>query len=180
MKVKDVERYMKENFNPMAWLAIVSLRQSNGYKTIVDKFIRKANNCIEFLNMFLMSEQLSVTSGYAYISKVCENVTDGSHWLRIRAMLGDRVFKTTSNVGGVKIGNEKFSVVIRNGRGDGVTRVAVVDYDEFNTNMMTFETSCEGEFNIYAEDIGRGVAKRINGEFFIYVHDGIVVFVKMN
>lgn len=113
---------------------------------------------------------ITMTQAYAVLSKRTEG-----HWYRLRAMMGDKCRKTESDAGGLKIGDDHFSILI-NGEGDGITRYAVFNRDEWNPNMATFTTSIEGTFNIYAYDCGDEVAETLSGRYGIYTYEGIVIF----
>lgn len=102
----------------------------------------------------------------------------GKEWIFLRKQLGDAVFKTMSDKGGVKVGNDSFSVILSNGRGDGDTRVAVVERDTFNKGIPMFNTSVQGAFNIYDYDCGNTVSKAVVGLYGVYYYDGIVIFEK--
>lgn len=114
---------------------------------------------------------ITMTQAYAVLSKRTEG-----HWYRIRAMMGDRCRKTYSDAGSLKIGNEGFSILLNNHHGDGETRYAVFNREEWNNDMATFETSVEGTFNIYTYDCGDAVAETLTGKYGIYIYDGIVIF----
>lgn len=86
-------------------------------------------------------------------------------------------FTTNSEMGSVKVGNDKFATLIRNRYGDGITKVAVVN-GKAHLDVEYFETSLEGEFNIYASDCGNKVACTLNGRYGVYSNDGYVVFEK--
>lgn len=70
--------------------------------------------------------------------------------------LADLYFETSSDIGGVAVGNEQFCMNLNNGYGDGTTKVFV-----FNTNripsgikdFLVFNDCLGGKFNIYEEDI---------------------------
>ena len=86
-------------------------------------------------------------------------------------------FTTNSEMGSVKVGNDKFATLIRNRYGDGITKVAVVN-GKAHLDVKHFETSLEGEFNIYSSDCGNKVACTLNGRYGVYSNDGYVVFEK--
>lgn len=125
-----------------------------------------------FEKMILESSDFDVimTQAYAMLSKYREG-----HWYRLRAMMGDKCRKTESDAGGLKIGDDRFSVLI-NGGGDGITRYAVFNRDEWNHNMATFNTSIEGTFNIYTYDCGDEIAETLSGRYGIYTYNGMVIF----
>lgn len=86
-------------------------------------------------------------------------------------------FTTNSEMGSVKVGNDKFAMLIRNKYGDGITKVAIVDGNA-SLDDKYFETSIEGEFNIYLSDCGNKVACTLNGRYGVYSNDGYVLFEK--
>lgn len=102
-------------------------------------------------------------------------------WYAIRALFGDRCFKTESDAGGVKVGNDSFSVRIPNGFGDGITRCAVFEaQNETVTELMEYFTTIDGTFNIYDYDCGTKAARTLTGRYAVYFYDGLVAFVKQN
>lgn len=100
------------------------------------------------------------------------------HRERILEMLGDNIAKLSSDRGGVKVGNENFSVLIPNGYGDGATYFAVRNRDDFNESMMTYFTMIEGTFNVYSYDCGKEVYTELSGKYLAYYYEKIVVLLK--
>lgn len=102
-------------------------------------------------------------------------------WKEIRAAIGDSCVKTVSDAGGVKIGSDSMSLIVPNGRGDGTTRVGVIDDRnriEDWTPAMTFFSSIDGSFSIYSYDCGGEPVKTLVGRYGIFFYDGIVIFEK--
>ena len=103
-----------------------------------------------------------------------------AHWYRIRRLFGDRQFKTISDAGGLKIGNDSFCVIVPNRHGDGVTRVSVFHRGELPHNvlfnMMNYFTMVSGSFNIYACDCLDEVEMTLSGKFHVYNYDGLIAF----
>lgn len=103
-------------------------------------------------------------------------------------MFGERAFKTLSDAGAVKVGNQEFSVLFNNGIGDGVNRVAIFNKVEagtiFNSSMMNFISSVNGEFYIYDYDCGDtpaikdGTEVKLKGKYFVYSYEGLIAFVQ--
>lgn len=85
---------------------------------------------------------------------------------------------TSSDIGGVKIGNEDFGIIIPNGFGDGETEVIITNNDAHVP--LSFYTSVKGNFNIYNYDCGNTVETTLNGKYMIYSGKQTVVFVKQN
>lgn len=98
----------------------------------------------------------------------------------MRKFLGERQFKTSSDAGGVKVGTDGFSMIIPNGYGDGITRVAIVGKNELpQSDILRFFTSVKGEkINIYSYDCGEGVSRTMSGRYGIFHGEGFVVFEK--
>lgn len=100
-------------------------------------------------------------------------------WYAIRAEFGDSCFKTSSDAGGVKIGNDAFHLIVPNGYGDGETRCAIVNKEAFGCRrLMQYFTQVSGDFNVYSYDCGDDIAKTLNGNYHIYFYEGLVAFVK--
>ena len=85
-----------------------------------------------------------------------------------------KLYGTTSDVGEVRIGNDKFTYGIRNGYGDGHVNVWVIDYPDHTAFINThFECAgtINGEFNIYSHDCGEKevVATVPQGKYYVEV-----------
>lgn len=147
------------------------------------EYVKKADNSEEFVDLVLADKELLKYQAYAELSRCCR---PEKHWYKIREMFGERTFKTSSDVGGVMVGNKDFEINIPNGYGDGITRVAVFskkDSENFNDNMMDYYTSIRGEFYIYDNDCAdradvHAQRKKLNGKYIIYRYNGLVAFVE--
>lgn len=144
-------------------------------KTASPKFLamfNAAEDLTDFEKRILKSSDpdVTMTQAYAMLSKY-----RGGHWYRLRNMMGNKCRKVESDAGGLKVGDDHFSILI-NGEGDGITRYAVFNRDEWNPNMATFTYSVEGIFNIYAYDCGDEVAETLSGRYGVYTYEGIVIF----
>ena len=95
-----------------------------------------------------------------------------------KEIIGKKQSKTISDVGGLKIGNSDFSIIVPNGIGDGETRVAIVE--KFDEKLLKFFTSIEGKFNIYKYDCGNEIVETIEGKYGIFNGESFVVLVKWN
>lgn len=146
-----------------------------GSKDIVLSYWEKADSLNQFETFVFSDERLVNNQGYAELSKECDN-----HWYRVREMFGEKCFKTCSDAGSVKVGNENFSIKISNNCGDGETRIAVFRKDDsFNEHMMNTEgTSLHGKFNIYSYDCGDDIFMSLEGDYFVYTFEGLVAFVE--
>lgn len=108
------------------------------------------------------------------------------NWMKIRKLFGEKCFKTFSDRGGVLVGNDNFQTLIRNGRGDGITRVAVLpltkfdDYRFWSNLMVDTEILLDGQFNIYFDDCSiNEVCRTLNGKYTVYYYDGLVLFLEI-
>lgn len=84
------------------------------------------------------------------------------------------------------VGNDNFQTLIRNGRGDGITRVAVLpltkfdDYRFWSNLMVDTEILLDGQFNIYFDDCSTNeVCRTLNGKYTVYYYDGLVLFLEI-
>lgn len=177
MKQKDLILSEKKSDDIFLKRCIFNERSKDEVKDMTAKILAESNNSEDFIDEYLNTKELSHTQAYAEISKTCR---PDKHWYKVREMFGDRQFKTDSDAGSVKIGNDSFSILIPNGQGDGITRVAVFDDRQyFNDSMMEPFTLVDGNFNIYDYDCGERVAKKLSGRYYIYVYQGLVAFVQL-
>lgn len=128
-----------------------------------------AENVDDFKKRVFQDSALVDTQGYRALSKESKG-----HKERLEAVLKDDLFDTYSERGALKLGNDKFSVMIPNGFGDGKMQVAVVEQGRVDS-MMDFFTIVEGEINIYSDDCSNKVKKSLCGTYAIYNYSGIVV-----
>lgn len=147
-----------------------------GYDEIM-QHLRDAVDTEDFINKILGDPELTTTQAYAEVSK---KLRPDSHWYRVREMFGDNVIKTSSDAGSVKIGVDNMSILVPNGYGDGISRVAIFDNSEaFNDSMMSYFTTVRGkDMIIYDYDCGDVAATTISGRYEIYYYSGLVAFVK--
>ena len=138
----------------------------------------KAKSVEEFKELVFADHELKLTQGYAELSKESEG-----HWYRVREMFGDRQFKTDSDCGGVLIGNEDYLILVSNGCGDGVTRVAVFEEKDFNSDMMRLNPTSfkvATEMYVYGYDCSTSrIVKTLDpGSYWTYYWNGFVAIVK--
>ena len=148
-----------------------------GYDEIM-QHLRDAVDTEDFINKILGDPDLATTQAYAEVSK---KLRPDSHWYRVREMFGDNVIKTSSDAGSVKIGVDNMSILVPNGYGDGISRVAIFDNSEtFNDSMMSYFTTIKGEnMIVYDYDCGDVAATTISGRYNIYYYSGLVALVKI-
>lgn len=141
--------------------------------------IEKAKNIEDFKRIFFeeADDKVKLSQGYAELSK-----EDILHWYRVRDMFSEstKLFKLSSDAGGVLVGREPFYTVINNGYGDGSTRVAIFCGEQtknFNSHMMNFSQMLTGEFDIHACDTSNHiVVATLKGKWLAYNCEGLVAF----
>lgn len=148
-----------------------------GYNEIMEH-LHNAVDTEDFIDRILGDLELTTTQAYAEVSK---KLRPDNHWYRVREMFGDDVIKTSSDAGSVKVGVDNMSILVPNGYGDGITRVAIFgDSRAFNDSMMSYFTTIKGEnMIIYDYDCGDVAATTISGRYGIYYYSGLVAFVKI-
>lgn len=89
---------------------------------------------------------------------------------------------TFSDVGSVKIGNDKFNVLVSNGYGDGNTTVVILGKNEEPRENNHYICTIDGDYCIYSYDLGIDeVIYKIHGKYNIYSsHNGVVIFKKIS
>lgn len=169
----------KDGMNSFAYVCCKLLEENKKHDGVAyDEFraiYKESKNWSEFIEAILKTKEFYKTQAAAALLKPTDRF-----WYLQRQILGDDQFKTMSDVGGVKVGNKSFNMIVPNGVGDGTSRVAVLNEKNFNSSCFTYFTTIEGEFNIYSYDCGEEIAKTINGRYAVYYDDHFVVFVKNN
>ncbi len=103
-------------------------------------------------------------------------------------------FSTTSDLGGVLVGNTDWQVLVPNGYGDGTTEVHIIRFKDFEEQLeyvmdketgkhhFDYFTVVKGHFGIYPYDAYKTKselekpAKVLKGEYSIYYHEQHVYF----
>lgn len=129
----------------------------------------------QVIRSILGSDTLKGSQVYAELSK-----TRHDHWKRVRDDIENWTC-TTSDAGGLKIGNASFSVIVPNGYGDGVMRYTVVEKGCFNSSMLEFWTDISGDsIHIYDHDCGLNIIETMSGRYGVYYGYGFVVLEHWN
>lgn len=103
-----------------------------------------------------------------------------------------KIFRTSSDAGSVRVGNDSFDVLIPNGYGDGYTTVIVGDPEEeriIGADDRNFWSIINGQdFSVYYSDCGNDdeIATTLSGKFCVYIlgdtknyiNKGAVAFIK--
>lgn len=103
-----------------------------------------------------------------------------------------KIFRTSSDAGSVRIGNDSFKTLVPNGYGDGYTTVIVGDPGEeriAGAEYKNFWSFVSGEdFSVYYSDCGNDeeIATTLSGKYYVYIlggtknyiNKGAVAFIK--
>lgn len=147
------------------------------YNKEVKKFIKASATTDDFVEMYLANPAWKKEQCYQVMLK---QYKPDDVWYYIREMFGNKSRKTMADAGALKIGIDGLEILIPNGYGDGETRYAVLDSDEFYArSLMTYFTMINGKFNVYSYDCGDNVAEELDGKFQIYFRDGLIALVKL-
>lgn len=186
MKIKDI-RFPHETSGYLHRLVtqhpVPGIASEEKTYSTIRKLIRKASDTEELIDLIVSCDELRGTGERAYIMKY---ERPSMIWREIRGIMGERCLKTVSDAGAVRVGNETFSVLIRNCRGDGATRVAVFDEEPKELSglmgaVMLFQTIMDGDFDVYDYDCTGGTPiMHLSGRYAAYSYDGLVIFIKCN
>lgn len=147
------------------------------YLPRIEEILEESKNPDDFIRRLCNEESLN---GFYAIAKITKEYMPQEHWYKVRGLLGGKIFKTDSEMGSVKIGNDNFSILIPNGYGDGTSRVAVLDKEEFPVgDYLDYFTTIKGKFYIFRCDWSENVIpEQLDGEYAVYSWNGFVAFVK--
>lgn len=178
MKKEELKKILTDYERSVVFDSFRDLVAPDETKTVY-KHISEAENVDDFVEKILSDENLVGKQIYCVLLTTRR---PARVWMTIRKTLGDRVFKTWSESGAVRVGVNGFHALFGNGRGDGETRVAVIEQSDdvaWVRNLMKFSGSFDGEnIDICVEDGSNAPALTISGRYGIYVYDGIVLFEK--
>lgn len=145
---------------------------------LIDVCAADAKDVEEFIDLYLSHKE---EVGSQFYGELLMREMPDRVFYAIREQFGVRQFKVISDAGAVRIGNDTFSVLIPNGYGDGVTRVAFFEKSEFVLeHLMTYYTSIStsGAY-IYDYDCSGGnPVKTLAGNYAVYRACGFVALVK--
>lgn len=182
MKIADISFPHDDKFQNLKRLILGKPYPEETEETLklLRKLIRRAEDTDDLIRLILASDELRGTRTRANIIRF---ERPDMIWKEIRAAFGDGCVKTESDAGGVKVGNDAFSFIVPNGRGDGTTRVRVFDetpeeLEHWLNTVMTFQTSVTGTFNIYDYDCGGDPVVTLSGRYGIYSYEGLVAFIR--
>lgn len=165
---------LKDTPKMSAYTKRCMMDSSGTFKPIFEKLWDQAETLVDFKELLKNDPETRMERATALLFR--EQPLSEELWEFRRILLGDQSFRTESDAGSLKIGNDSFTVLIPNGFGDGSMSCAIMESGELNRDAFEFFTSIEGAFNIYDYDCGDGIVKSISGRFGIYTGNGFVVF----
>ncbi|MFK8243899.1 MULTISPECIES: hypothetical protein [unclassified Facklamia] len=192
LKQTIVEKKIEEKISEWSWKIdptfLMRVITSIGYESPEERYaqakqviglLAKANTKEEFLNEVLKIELLN-RQLYFMLSK-----ESGRHKYTVMRTL-DKISKpinTLSEAGSVLVGNDSFSVSIKNGYGDGESTVYVLnETDNFEDDLMEFSGVVAGtEFYISSYDCDNSWITKLplSGKYMTYYYDSIVCLRKI-
>lgn len=136
----------------------------------------------EFIKEFQKQTDLINTQAYFELIKKYGNSDMLRYdYIRFLENQGGKFFQVVSECGSVKIGDDKLSLNIGNGYGDGLTSVVVLEKN-LDLHGLKFVTDCEGKIGIFENDYCKcsenKVVYSLNGWYGVYNFNKLVVFVK--
>ncbi len=153
------------------------------YLDFLKRLLRQAADTDDFVSRYLDKETAKehgyyTSQGY---QEALRKYRYDETWYYIRECFGTKCQKSWSDAGGLKIGDDKVSILISNGYGDGEMRFAVLNANEFYLDLLSYFTMIEVKepINIYSYDCGDAVAETLEqGRYSIYSGRGFVAIVK--
>ena len=187
MKLENIDDVLKQNMSKDCSIHYLGscILDCDDYA----KLYESSRNYDEF-EKSVLNKECCLNHIYAYIS--LHGKDRGNHWYRVRELFGDHCFKTASDVGSLLVGNEEFQVLIPNGYGDGITRVAIFNKGDSDFSVAS-RIMCDmmashrgpyfhGKFNIYPYDCCDPTiaepCKTLEGKYFTYYYDGLIAFIE--
>ena len=142
-------------------------------KNVLVKLWRRAKNLKEFKQLIKENKEASLTQFAGELLK-------GDRGFLKQFINKEQSFITSSDMGGVKIGTDGFSIVVPNGYGDTSKNiVSINEKGSINSSAFTFWTSISGkEINIYDYDCGDNIVVTLSGKYGIYYNNRIIIFEK--
>ncbi|MGN0504385.1 MAG: hypothetical protein ACI4HJ_04985 [Ruminococcus sp.] len=160
--------------------SVVPAEYDNKYAAFCE-LCAKAKDFDEFIESYINSEVFEYSNG-AY--EIYMRFFPEKLWYKLRELMGDNCRKTYADAGCLKIGNDAFTFMINNGRGDGEVRYAVLDYmpewySWFGESFNSFEVLKDESVFIYKYDCGNEKLESIpKGKYFAKSYQGLVLITK--
>lgn len=140
-------------------------------KNVLVRLWKKAKTVEDFKKLIKEDKQASLTQ---FAGELLKNDRD---FLK-QFINEEQCFETSSEMGGIKIGTNGFSVIAPNGYGDTFRNiVSINERGTFNSSAFTFWTSIQGEeINIYDHDCGDNISITLSGRYGVYYNDRVIIF----
>lgn len=177
MKVKQLEQILKDRFSEMRAKFLLQVFNNKYSKdnNILLRLLDRSDNMEHFENLIKQSRDARLTQFAGELLKYDREFVESF------ATSSDFVI-TSSDAGGVKIGNESFRVIVPNGYGDTDENIVAIikESDAFNNSAFEFWSTIEGEnINIYDYDCGDTVVMKLpKGRYGIYYNDRVIILQK--
>jgi hypothetical protein len=149
--------------------------------------LNKAKNTEDFENLYFSTKDIDIMSSQAYgellkkQSLFYKGYDKYYHYVMNKAEIKK---VTCSDRGGLKLGNDTFSICVSNGYGDGVFTTAIFlkgnPYINAVDHMMNYQVAVDGKFNIYDCDCRNDVALELEGSYIVYSYNGFVALVEQD
>ena len=149
--------------------------------------LNKAKDTKEFEKLYLSTKDNNIICSQAYgellkkQSLFYEEYDKYYHYVMNKAEIKK---VTCSDRGGLKLGNDTFSICVSNGYGDGVFTTAIFlkgnPYINAVDHMMNYQVAVDGKFNIYDCDCRNDVALELEGSYIVYSYNGFVALVEQD
>ena len=150
--------------------------------------LNKAKDTKEFEKLYLSTKDKNIICSQAYgellkkQSLFYKGYDKYYHYVMNKAEIKK---VTCSDRGGLKIGNDTFSICVSNGYGDGVFKTAIFlkgnPYINAVDHMMNYQVAVDGKFNIYDCDCRNDVALvELEGSYIVYSYNGFVALVEQD
>lgn len=157
------------------------------HNAFIKELIAKAKDIQNFADLYLDKDTAKANNyykSYRYqrFLKIYASYYGDALWNYYREMFGDKCKHTESDAGALKIGNKGFSVLYKNGYGDGTMRYAVFeDKKAFYGDEMRYEGQFEGDdIHIYSYDCGDDINETLPaGKYQVFSYRGLVAIVKI-
>ena len=151
--------------------------------------LNKAKDTKEFEKLYLSTKDKNIICSQAYgelLKKQTLFYEGYDKYYDYVMNKADIEHLTSSDIGGLKIGNDSFSICMSNSYGDGIFPVAIFNkgnpYICAIDHMMNYQVRVDGKFNIYNYDCdcGYDIAFELEGSYIVYSYNGFVALVELN
>lgn len=173
LKYPDIVDIIERGENPVEIVEEMFARRNSLYTTLPPFFNVKT---IEYTHFFGLA--LRGCGDWTVMEKIVMELAKETECL---------IYKTYSDMGSTKVGNNDFTICINNGVGDGATITIIDERDQFPNDLFKFFTRIEGKFNVFEYDCGEKKVINpethkplvLNGAYLTYGGNGFVLIQKL-